>query len=83
MNCQFCKTPLTQQPGANTCARCFEYLDLTTGLPDLEYARKCENDAKERRTVTAEETERRERAQAPRLGYPGADQMMRWQRDYK
>lgn len=42
MNCQFCKTPLTQQPGANTCARCFEYLDMTTGLPDLEYAHKCE-----------------------------------------
>lgn len=37
----------------------------------------------ERREVSAEETARRERAQAPRLGYPGADQMMRWQRDYK
>lgn len=41
MTCQFCRKPLTQ-PGANTCARCFEYLDLTTGLRDLEYARKCE-----------------------------------------
>lgn len=36
-----------------------------------------------RREVTAAETERREKAQSPRLGYPGADQMMRWQRDYK
>ena len=36
-----------------------------------------------RREGSEAETERREKAQSPRIGYPGAEQMMRWQRDYK
>jgi hypothetical protein len=36
-----------------------------------------------RRVVSAGEVERREKSQDARIGYPGASQMMAWQRDYK
>ena len=43
----------------------------------------CPTFAAEHREVSANEVERREKTHSPRLGYPGADQMMRWQKDYK
>lgn len=53
---------------------------------DWEYCESCITklvNRRKRREVSADETRRREDLQAPRIGYPGADQMMRWQRDYK